>query len=261
MKRRNYFIATGIVIALVIVIFTTTTFKAQNNQHAARSDDKQMPVATKQLPPDNGLTAVELKCGNAELPAPNTIQKVRCGIKNNTNKFISAVTVVVSMDIEKEGITSSDASFLTAETLVHPDMRRNNLIPPGGEKLVRDFPTSYEEDVVIRGVTAWIDYVEFEDNTTLGLNKAGSRIVTDIRAGAAKYKDWLGKKFTQRGASINAINSLLETPLAPEEMGIQNGDQEQGAMIYRNYARKTYSAEGAEGLVKRLKLASTSVNK
>jgi hypothetical protein len=240
---------------------TSKTIQSQD----ATQFEKHIPVTTNQLEPDNSVIPVELKCEAAELSAPNTLEKLSCLIRNNTNKYITAATMNISITLEKEGKPSIDSSFLTIETFVHPDFReehKNNLIPPGGERHIEDIQTSYD-NAVVKGVTVRIDYVEFADDAArLGPNHAGSRIISNIREGAAKYKDWLIQKYIQSGRSINSITILLEKGQLPlDELGIKNGDQQQGVVFYRNYARKTYETKGAEGLIKYLKQTSTSVNR
>lgn len=254
-------------LCILFVLATCLWFfssKATSRSQHPEQFESQIPVTVSQLQQDKGVIPVELKCENAELSAPDTIKKLSCLIKNNTNKYISAATINILINLEKEGKPSLDSSFLTIETFMHPDFHeehKNNLIPPGGESHVEDLQTRYD-NAVLKGVTVQIDYVEFSNATPLGPNRAGSRIISNIREGAAKYKDWLVQKYIQNGRSINAIIPLLDKsqPL-PSELDIQNGDQQEGLIIYRNYARKTYEAKGAEGLIKYLERASPSVNK
>jgi hypothetical protein len=209
----------------------------------------------------NGVIPVELYCDNAELSAPNSLERLRCVIKNNTNKKITAVTINTSIVLESGGKSSLDSGFLTLQAFVHPDFReehRDSLISPGEERPVEDAAVSYD-DAVITGFRTRIDYVEFADNTAMGINQAGSRIVADVRAGATKYKNWLTHKYNRSGKSLEAIVPLLEksSPL-PEEIGIQNDGQQQGAILYRNYARKTYENKGADALIKHLKSTTSA---
>jgi hypothetical protein len=257
--------AIGILLAVLVgaIAISTVALKARSDQIAGQVGDSQLPIVTHQLSSENGVILVELKCENAELSTPSALKKLSCVIKNNTNKYIAASTMNISVILEREGKTSTDSSFLTIDTFVHPDFRSehgNNLIPPKGERPFQDLPTSYD-NAVIKGVAISVDYVEFGDNSMAGPNRSGSRIITDIREGAAKYKQWLIQKYNQNGKAINAIVPLLENdqPI-PYESGIQNGDQQQGAKFYRNYARKTYRTKGAEGLIKHLEQTSTSVN-
>lgn len=254
----------GLVMLLGATAISTTGLKKETTPSTNQRAYVQLPVTVNQLPQEGGMVPVELRCENAELLAPNRIEKKPCLVRNHTNKFISALTVAITIIIEKQGETSSDTSFLTIETFVHPDVRadrRDNLIPPGGELPVRDLPTSYDEEITIKGMAVRIDYVEFNDNSALGANKAGSRIIASIRAGAVKYKESLLKKMRQSGNSIEGIIPLLENEPPAEELEIQNGDEEQGVILYRNYARKIYKAKGPEGLSKFLKLAGSSMNK
>ncbi len=226
------------------------------NIPSAQQTQSQIPVVVSQMQSQNGVPPVELNCDPAELSAPNSLERLRCVIKNNTNKKIIAVTIKTSILLHREGKSSLDSSFLTLQAFVHPDFyeeHRDNLISPGGEMPVEDAAVSYD-DAVITGLRTWIDYVEFADNTVMGINQAGSRILTDIRTGATKYKNWLAQKYHRSGKSLDAIAPLLEKnqPL-PAEIGIQNGDQQQGAILYRNYARKTHENKGADALLKHLK--------
>jgi hypothetical protein len=243
-------------------VFSSNANSTIIKSQGARQFERSMPVVTDQLQQDNGVIPVELRCENAELSAPNALEKLSCVIRNNTNKYIAAATINISLRTEKEGKETLDSSYLTIETFGHPDFRQehqDNLIPPGGEFPFQDAPTSYD-NIVIKGVTVRIDYIEFADSATrLGLNRAGSRIIANIREGAEKYKNWLVKKYNESGKSINAIAPLLEKdqPI-PAELDIQNGDQQQGVIFYRNYALKTFKIKGADELSKRLNQPRTA---
>ena len=223
--------------------------KASTQNHAQAG--VQIPISTVQLSPTNGTVAVELKCANAELSAPNKIEEFPCEVINNTNKRISAVAVTYTITLVKDGVTTAHTEALTLDTFIHPDLReerKDNLIPPRGERPFRPLPTSFD-DAVVKAISMRVDYVEFEDNSSLGPNRAGSRIITGIRGGAAKYRNWLVEKYIVSGKSINVITSLIQDDEIPEsELGIENDDQRQGAIIYRNYLRRSYESKGVDGL-------------
>lgn len=224
----------------------------QETQQAVRL----LPVETEPLQPVKGAGSVELRCEDAELPAPDTIQKLSCVIKNGTKKPISAATVKTSVLLEQDGRPSVDSGYLTFENSAHPDFReerKNDLIPAGGEYPFQDLVTEFH-GAVIKRIKVQFDYVEFADNSpALGPNRAGARIISDIRKGAAKYKEWLVQQYNRSGKSADAIVSLLERDdTIPREAGVESGDQEQGAVIYRNFARRVYRSKGAESLKKYL---------
>lgn len=228
---------------------------SQSSGFTSKQDNPRLHVNTPQLKSEDGVTPVEVRCDSAELSASNALKELSCIIKNNTEKHISAATIATSISLEKDGEVSADTSFLTIETFVHPDVReegRSKLIPPRRERPIRNLPTSYDNEV-IRGITVRIDYVEFTDNTALGPNRAGSRIVTDIREGAAKYKNWLIQKYNRSGKSMSALIPHLESQPTSEELDLQNGDEIQGAIIYRRYVNEAYKSKGREGLAKYLR--------
>ncbi len=246
-------------LTLLLVIIIATGGLA-----AKQTDKTLLPVAALQLPPDQGTIPVELKCGNAELAAPNEIDKISCVIRNNTKKPISAAAVLISLTVEQAGRLTLDTSYLTVDASVHPDMRAErdkSLIWPGRESTIRDTATAYESDVLIKRVRAQIDYVEFDDHTALGPNKAGSRVLADTRAGAARYKDWLQKKFRESDKSRDAIASILETEPSPEELGLENDYQQHGVYFYQDFAKKLHKTKGAEGVLKLLGQTNSSVKK
>ncbi|HEX8458953.1 MAG TPA: hypothetical protein VF656_16790 [Pyrinomonadaceae bacterium] len=184
-------------------------------------------------------------------------------MRNNTNKYITAMTINSSVVIEADGHASGNSEFFSLVPLAHPDFRderKSYLIAPGEEIHVPFLPTSYET-AVIKEVIAQLDYVEFADKTALGPNRAGARIIADIRDGAAKYKEWLTEKYNGSGKSASAISSLLDKGLPlPTEIENLNSHQQEGAIIYRNYARKTFETKGAEALIKQLERKYTSIN-
>jgi hypothetical protein len=228
---------------------------AQDHTQAATT----LPITTRQLPPTNGTVSVELKCGHAELSAPNAVEKFPCTIINNTNKRISAVAVTYSISLEKDGKVSSHDEVLTLETFVHSDIReerKDNLIPPGGERPVRPLPVSFD-DALIKAVSMQVDYVEFEDASSTGPDKAGSRIIAGIREGAAKYRKWLLGRYGRSGKSIDAMTALIQDDAIPEgELGIENENQRQGAFMYRNYLLRTSETKGVESLARFLERKS-----
>jgi hypothetical protein len=230
----------------------STISGSQETQQAGRL----LRVETEPLRPVEGVGPVELKCEDAELSAPDSLQKLSCVIRNGTRKNISAVTVTISFLVEQDGRPSVDSSYLTVQKSVHPDFReeyKSDLVPAGGEASFEDLPTDFE-GAVIKRIKVQFDYVEFADNSpALGPNRAGARIISNYRKGAKKYKEWLVQEYDQTGKSTDAIIRLLEKDeaIAPAA-GVENGEQEQGAILYRNFVFRIYRSKGAEGLKKYL---------
>jgi hypothetical protein len=217
---------------------------------------QQIVVKTEQLPPDNGVVPVQIKCDNVTLLAPNAADTFTCTLKNNTHKFINAATLVFSYTIEQGGRESFDSSFTTVDSAVHPDIRAartQSFGAPAGELPVQELRTSYEE-AVIKGVHVAIDYIEFTDNSTLGPNHAGAQTIAGMRAGAAKYKAWLVRVFKQSGGLVGPVVAQCESqPMPEQQIGLKGDDEQQGAIIYRNFTLRTYRTKGAEAVEKALK--------
>ena len=213
-----------------------------------------LPVEVKQLNEVAGVIPVELRCLDAELSSPRSIEKLTCIIKNNTTRFITAGTVEITINIERNGSILELRSYYTLDTLLHSDFREdhsNNRIPPGGEHPINELPSSYS-DGVVKSIAVGIDYIDFGDNEPAGLNRKGSQIIGDMREGASKYKRWLIKKYGENGKSIDAIIALLNTDPSSQEVGLANSNQESGADMFRKYLLRDYKTNGAERLTKHL---------
>jgi hypothetical protein len=247
-----------ILLALVICSwhFSGSTALTISGSQETQQAGRLLRVETEQPRPIKGAGSVELRCEDAELTAPDSLKKLSCVIKNGTSKNISAAAVNISFLLEQDGRPFVDSSYLTLEKSVHPDFREehiNSFIPPGGEYPFQDLPTDFE-GALIKRIKVQLDYVEFADKSPpLGPNRAGARIISDIRKGAAKYKEWLVQEYNRRGKSADAIVALLEKDEAiPLEAGVENSKYEQGAIFYRNFARRVFRSKGAEGLKKYL---------
>jgi hypothetical protein len=215
----------------------------------------EIPVIATQLEARFGGSAVTLSCGDAHLMSRHALEGVRCTLRNNTNKNISAITVAVVVTLNTGGNISETSSYITEETMVHPDVQDdhpNNFIPPGGETSVEPLPERYDGDWIEK-VQLSIDYVEFSDHSSLGPNDRGSQIIGEIRSGAAKYKQWLSTRYKRSGQSLPALIPALdpEQPLSPE-ININTGNEQQGALIYRRQAHRLYQRKGGEALIRLL---------
>lgn len=227
--------------------------KAQKSPQGNQS----VKVEAVQLDQIGSNVPVELKCGSSvPLKAPNELDGLTCIIKNNTTKRIKAGSVSVIFELEQEGRKEGVSSYDTFDTFLHPDFRedrRDNLIRPGGEYPLRQLPASFD-NALIRGIRLQIDFIEFEDNTSVGPNRKGSQIIADVRSGAAKAKTWLVRKFNESGKSIEPVVPLLAVnqSLPLDELGIANESEQSGARLYLGYALRTYREKGAEALTRHL---------
>lgn len=213
-----------------------------------------LPIEAKQLKPVAGIVPVELRCADAELSSPRSIEKLTCVIKNNTDRFITAASLQITVNIERNGTILELRSYYTLDTFLHTDFRedhKNTLIPPGGEHTINELPSSYS-DGVVKSIAVQIDYIDFGDDEPVGLNRKGSQIIGDMREGASKYKSWLSKKYKENGKSIDAIIALLNTNAPSQEAGLTNDNQESGADMFRKYLLREYRTNGPPGLARHL---------
>lgn len=227
-------------------------------------NDEFIPVViTEQLQAENGVIPVELRCGQARITAPNRLEEFQCSFKNNTSLNITAANAIYSVVIEQNGVVTKDTVSSTVQAAIHPDFGgTNRLIGPGDESsLGPPGPITYTSGIIVKSVEISIDFVEFENDTTLGKDNQGSRIINAMRVGAAKYREWLKLRYTRGGRSVASIFSEVEgdEPL-PTELRFADPNEEQGAVGYRSLLRKLFRTRGA-GDVKKLLDSQLVVNK
>lgn len=208
-------------------------------------NESRMVITVDQMSSDDGMVPVELRCDNAILSAPNTLKTFTCRLRNNTAKNVVAANVTYSVVLDDNGVESLDARMHTLDARVHADFyEASKSITPGAERLIEPPGPSAYGNATIKGIKATVDYVEFDDNAKLGGNKKAEEIINDVREGAAKYKEWLSKRYTEHGKSLAAILPLLESDQAlPTEF--ESSRLEQGARAYRARLRHVYETRGA----------------
>jgi hypothetical protein len=212
-------------------------------------------VKAGQLDPVGGSLPVELTCEDAKLIGGGRISQLTCVIKNNSFAPMVAGTLQVSIVINANGKEESVSGYHTFDTFLHPDFRedhKNNLIQPGMVYRFNVPPTDYG-DATVKEIEAEVDYIEFLDKPSVGPNHVGSRTLSDIREGAAKYKNWLAEQYKRKAASVMAIAEILDNEtIDPNESGLKNSDQSSGASMYRKYARRMYNSKGPQEFLRRL---------
>jgi hypothetical protein len=207
--------------------------------HYARAQDFQVEV--NQLPADSGTIPVEIKDVKTKMNNPTELTELSFVVKNNSSKAITSVVVIFGLITEKNGQLFVDQHFVTSDILLHPDIQEIHHFQPLAQGQERYFDTpsnGYGDGRPIKGVTLNVDYVEFEDNSTLGPNKKGGRIIALQREGARLYKNWLMRESSGKG--LPSIVSSLKNPDLPREISDSSMYIRQGSNIYRKHLLSAY---------------------
>lgn len=236
----------GILCTLVVSLwsFMRTGGLSQNSGQL----EKQILIIVHPLQPESDRAVVGVSCEVSRPATPDARREFTCVLKNNANKNITAANLAYSISLSNDGGEAQrDKHFLTMETnTILGSQGLSSPLRPGQESTLGPVGIAYP-DAAVRGVEVSIDYIEFEDNTILGPNEAGARIIADVRSGAAKYKAWLTKEYVRRGKSVAAIVPLLQPDSpTPDGLGFSSFHEEVGAKQYRNLLRKKYQILGAD---------------
>lgn len=254
MHHTNGIIARLCILCTLIISLWAFSRTGGLSQNLERSD-KQIPLTVHQLQSETGLPVVIVRCEIVKRPVPPAQRSFTCALKNNANKNLTAANLAYSILISTSDNREAekDRHFLTMETGAAQGFQDlSSPLHPEQESVLGPVEIPYP-DTVIKGIDINIDYVEFEDKTTLGPNEAGSTIIADLRKGKAKYKTWLTQEYFKRGKSVAAIVQLLQkdSPI-PSDLDFSNFHEETGAKQYRNLLRKKYQTLGSQGIEKHL---------
>jgi hypothetical protein len=234
-------------IGLVLLLgLLSNGLKAQTIQN-----DKPQ-IILHQLRLADGKTPVEIQKPQANFRTPNSVGGIVFVIKNNSNKNIIALSLVYSIKLERNKVTSKDTVYHTVDTFVHKDMFEGNFLKPvlpGREEILAESAeTVYENDTLVKGIEAKIDYIEFDDGTSLGPNRKGKELVLLLRNGASKYKNWLVRQYNQNKRSLDFVTSLLRAGDFPIDVGLTSNQERLGAQIYLRFIKRVHENQGARSL-------------
>ena len=189
---------------------------SRNTESSQKGDQYLSVVITDQLPPADGIVPVYLRCGPAHLAAPNVLDDFKCALKNNTTTTITAANAIFTVILDQNGTESRDEVSSVVDARLNDDFNEiGTRITSGRETTVGIPGTLSYDDSIVKGVEIRIDYVEFEDGTEKGADRAGSHIIKAMRSGAVKYREWLRAQYVSNGKSFSAIVPLLKNNDSP----------------------------------------------
>jgi hypothetical protein len=237
-------IVIGILLLFGVAGIGSTALQRPSNEDNNQVGLQQLPITVKQLQPESNNN-VELLCGTASVTPPNILNGFQCTLKNNTHKSITAANIVYSTVLEEAGQETRDSRNQILITNFHPDFyEKEKNITPGGSIPVGPAGVFTYHNAVIKGIEVYIDYVEFEDSTSMGSDVEGSKLIRDFRAGAVKYKSWLAKESKQKSIDTLIQSTQSDEELQTPEIGLNNITQKEGARRYGIALRKLYKQRG-----------------
>lgn len=238
-------IATGLAILLITIvsIVLIPTLKVSGNRDFVQTE---IPVVIKPLKVGNDIVPVEIQCEPVFITKSDTLDRFTCILVNKTNKSIRASSVRYSVIFDSNGKEIQIDRLDTAVPYIHPDLSEEKKpIAPGGSLFITPLSPIGEPDSVVKRLELEPIYIEFDDETTVGIGGESAELIASVREGAAKYKKSLRQKYLNKGRSAQEILPLLEdnAVLGSE---IENFSQRLGAKAYRKFLRKKYEKVGVE---------------
>jgi hypothetical protein len=159
------------------------------------------------------------------------------------------VSLDYQITYEANGQELTDDGFMTLDALIHRDFHDSNFskfIQPGAGRVIQRGGPIERENLSAKEIKVSIDYVEFDNGTTLGPNAGGARLIAQIREGASKYKELLKGKYLRKGKTLSAIAEALGESSSPAtELQLDDNMLITGAEAYRKNARDVLTSRGA----------------
>jgi hypothetical protein len=207
------------------------------------------PVATgRQLAAENGIIPVELQDLSLELVSPHTIKETHLNYVNHTRKSITALGFTFEIHIlDAGGVERIIPDTLVSDPILTADLHQGKPIGPGEKREVLNLDADFPQNIRITGEVVSIDYVEFDDGTSLGPNKHTLATINANREGAARYKQWIRSEYQKHDRNVLAIVPLLDDRTVPASLGL-TGTANGGANMWRLHLKQHYEAHGKEGL-------------
>lgn len=248
---RKWLVAAFIPLAVTLFIGSNLILKSQELRPAERPLPIRKPpvVVIRQLGSEGLVAPVELLRPAARLSAENQLEEYSCVVKNNTGKAVVAFSLAWNIITEVAGKETSVGELQINNSFIHPDVQeghKSGAITPGAESLAEAGPTYFESNASVKRLGVSIDYVEFEDGTSLGpnLNSASSHQIAMVREGASRYKEWLSQMYAKMGRSHQIVLQQLQSESIPDDLNLNNAEMKQGAYAYRIRMLKLYNTEG-----------------
>lgn len=253
MRSKKLIVAGLIVIPTTLFIVNNLSQELQSEKHLLPT--RKPPVAViRQLGSEGLVVPVELLRPAARLSAENQLEEYSCIVKNNTGKAIVAFSLAWNIITDVAGKESSVRELQVNVSFIHPDVQEDHrgAIAPGEESPAEAGPTYFESNASVKRLGVSIDYVEFEDGTSLGPNSKGSssQQIAMVREGASRYKEWLGQMYAKTGRSPAVVLQQLQSESIPDDLNLSNPEMKQGAYAYRTRMLKLYNTKGPVAIQK-----------
>lgn len=247
-----------------LIVVSATLFIGSNLSQELQSEKHPIPIRNppaavlRQLESADLVPPVELQRPAAQLSAENQLEQYSCIVKNNTRKSIVAFSLAWTIITEVAGKESAVRELQVIDSLIHPDVqkgRNSGAVAPAAELLAESGPTYFESNATVKRVGVSIDYVEFQDGSSLGPNSDGasSQQIAEVREGASKYKEWLVQTYAKTGRSLKVVLQQLLSDSVSDELDLSNPQMKQGAYVYRTRLLKLYNMDGPVAIEKILK--------
>ena len=243
---------------LIVVSISVTLAKVRGGDAANDSHQHQGVHRTSPLLDTHGTALVEIRDLSVDSPSPNIVSAVNFKVVNLSNKQITAIVIALTYHTENNGVSSGITEYQTTVAYPHPDLQADSFgrpLTPKEERQISERRATRWEAAQFKYLDARVEYIVFDDQTSSGPDRNGtaSSIISLLRSGAEKYKQWARSEFAKVGHSSDEFQKIVQSVTLPDNLVLASAYEKSGAHAYRSWLLKCYkSGRGSEVVLKYL---------
>lgn len=245
-----------------IIFVSAWSGGTKNNQSNPSIIDeaKIQPVITNQIVSDEGVVLVEITGAECKVTAKG-FESSSCRVLNRSNKNITGLTLIWTIIWSNGRSNHPERFYRSMDALICDGL---SPLAPGQEQVFESSGTRQTEgDEFIKSIRVSLDYVEFEDHSSMGPDVSrASRQFTFKRKGASMYKNTLLNIYQVQGpnAVIEALTKQddLTELVAKSNFGPDASENDrraflEGARMHRSCLQyQIYYKNGANAIIEKL---------
>ena len=244
----NKSLATGLML-VAASIGSISLIPPSDAQQKDTSAHKEIPVTVKKMIVNSEPIPVDIQCEPVVITEPDTLNEFTCVLINKSAMGIRASGVLYTLIIESNGFESRSSRIDVADRFIHPDLSEiKKPIPPGGRQFILAPGPMSEPGTIIKGLEFEPVYLEFSDGAVVGTDTESIKLITRLREGAARFKQFLRLEYAQRGKSVKSIVPQLQEKVTIESQSSWDLHQRQGANTYRQFLLDKYQKGGEKAV-------------
>ena len=254
--RGNYMkikILDPVLAIICVAIAASFIIKARTNSAGQQSGEVKVNIVQLVNPAD-GTFPLQLEIipettgtSNPASSAGSRPASVQFKVTNKSTKRIDAYGVEMRTTAVIKGEEQTSKVYIARDWNIHPTSQYLGKLPPfesGGE--VTDGPYNLNPDnnvTAIKEVTFKVDFILFDDGSSLKASENSGESILGKRQGAKKLREWAITYFKNNNVLIDMLYEQLKDRKIPSDISFADENEKVGAKLYCSYLLAIYNKD------------------